>query len=170
MRAISTFRRFSIVTPMVVAKNRFQASCTAIGTRAMRKQIKVDQSQQGFSLIELMMVIAIVGILASIAYPLYTNSVVKSNRAAAQSYLMELAQAQQKYFNDARAYAADEATLNFSPPDRVNSAYTIGFTVVAGPPPAFTVAATPRVGSRQDGDGVLAIDSSGAKTRSGDAW
>lgn len=95
MRAISTFRRFSIVTPMVVAKNRFQASCTAIGTRAMRKQIKVDQSQQGFSLIELMMVIAIVGILASIAYPLYTNSVVKSNRAAAQSYLMELAQAQQ---------------------------------------------------------------------------
>ena len=104
------------------------------------------------------------------AYPSYSNSVIKSTRAAAQAYLMELAQAQQKYFNDARTYAADEAALNFSTPDRVDSGYTIGFTVVAGPPAAFTVAATPKAGSRQAGDGVLAIDSSGAKTRDGDAW
>ena len=136
----------------------------------MGNQFTGDRRQRGFSLIELMMVVAIVGILAAIAYPSYSNSVIKSTRAAAQSYLMELAQAQQKYFNDARTYAPDEATLNFSTPDRVDSGYTIGFTVVAGPPAAFTVAATPRAGSRQAGDGVLAIDSSGAKTRDGDAW
>jgi len=133
-------------------------------------QLRARQREGGFTLIELMMVIAIVGILAAIGYPAYSNSIIKSNRAAAQSYLMDLAQAQQQYFNDSRTYAADEATLNMSAPERVAASYTIGFTVVAGPPPVFTITATPKSGGRQVGDGAMTIDNTGLKLRGSEPW
>jgi type IV pilus assembly protein PilE len=135
----------------------------------MKMQLAAKRRQGGFTLIELMMVVAIVGILAAIGYPSYINSVIKSNRAAAQSHLMDLAQAQQKYFNDARAFGA-KADLNITEPDRVSSSYDVVVTPVVGPPPTFTITATPKAGSRQVGDGVLLIDNTGTKTRGGDAW
>jgi type IV pilus assembly protein PilE len=136
----------------------------------MTRQPILRHRQGGFTLIELMMVIAIVGILAAIGYPSYINSTIKSNRAAAQSYLMDLAQAQQQFFNDSRTYAADEAALGISIPARVGASYTIGFTLVAGPPPTFTISATPKAGSRQVGDGILSIDNTGTKLRGSDPW
>jgi type IV pilus assembly protein PilE len=136
----------------------------------MTKQPKLQYRQGGFTLIELMMVIAIVGILAAIGYPSYLNSTIKSNRAAAQSYLMDLAQAQQQFFNDSRTYAADETALGISIPARVGKQYAIGFTLVGGPPPTFTISATPKAGSRQVGDGVLSIDNTGTKLRGSDPW
>lgn len=135
----------------------------------MKKQFAARQRQGGFTLIELMMVVAIIGILAAIGYPSYINSVIKSNRAAAQSHLMDLAQAQQKYFNDARAFGAKD-DLNITEPDRVSASYNVVVTPVVGPPPTFTITATPKAGSRQVGDGVLLIDNTGIKTRGGDAW
>jgi len=136
----------------------------------MTRQPTLRHRQGGFTLIELMMVIAIVGILAAIGYPSYINSVIKSNRAAAQSYLMDLAQAQQQFFNDSRSYAADEDALGISIPERVGASYAIGFTLVAGPPPTFTISATPKTGSRQVGDGILSIDNTGTKLRGSDPW
>jgi len=136
----------------------------------MTRQPKLQYRQGGFTLIELMMVIAIVGILAAIGYPSYINSTIKSNRAAAQSYLMDLAQAQQQFFNDSRTYAADEAALGISIPQRVGAEYEIGFTLVGRPPPTFTISATPKTGSRQVGDGVLSIDNTGTKLRGSDPW
>jgi type IV pilus assembly protein PilE len=135
----------------------------------MKKQLVARQRQRGFTLIELMMVVAIIGILASIGYPSYINSVIKSNRAAAQSHLMDLAQAQQKYFNDARAFGAKD-DMNITEPDRVSASYTIAVVPVVGPPPTFSITATPRAGSRQVGDGILLIDNTGTKTRGGEAW
>ena len=52
---------------------------------------------RGFTLIELMIVVAIVGILAGIAYPSYMDHVRKGNRAKAQAFLMDVAQRQQNY-------------------------------------------------------------------------
>jgi type IV pilus assembly protein PilE len=119
---------------------------------------------RGFTLIELMVAAAIVGILAAIAYPSYRAFVVKSNRAAAQSHLMDLAQSEQQYFADSRSYAATVGALNLTTPSNVSSKYTVSIAVDAGPPASFTISATPVAGGPQVADGVLTIDSAGVKT------
>ena len=127
-------------------------------------------AKQGFSLIELMIVIAIVGILSAVAYPAYTNSVIKSNRALAQSYLMDLAQKQQQFFNDSRSYAASVGALNVTAPPKVVAVYTVIVNRTPGPPPTFTISATPISGTRQVPDGVLTIDNTGQKKRGSATW
>lgn len=62
--------------------------------------------QHGFSLIELMIVVAIVAILASVAYPAYTDSVRKGRRAEARTALMELMQQQERYATQRNTYLA----------------------------------------------------------------
>ncbi|HET8701799.1 MAG TPA: type IV pilin protein, partial [Nitrococcus sp.] len=52
----------------------------------------------GFSLIELMITIAIVAIIATIAYPSYTSHVMKAHRSTGQSKLLEIMQAEERYF------------------------------------------------------------------------
>jgi type IV pilus assembly protein PilE len=111
----------------------------------------------------------VVGILSAIAYPAYSKHVVKGNRAAAQAYLMNLAQAETEYFADARSYAATTAALNMPPPDNVASKYTIRIDVTAGPPATYTLNAIPRTDSNQASDVTLTIDNTGARTPS-DKW
>jgi type IV pilus assembly protein PilE len=91
----------------------------------------------------------------------------KSRRAAAEAQLMALAQRQAQFLVDARTYAADLATLNMSLTNDVSNYYTVSIAVVAGPPPSFTVTATPRSDTSQASDFVLGLDSSGAKTPAG---
>ena len=123
---------------------------------------------RGFTLIELMIVVAIVAILAAIAYPAYTSHVRKGYRAAAQSYLMDLAQKQTQYLLDNRAYASNAAALNATPPADVNNNYEpIDFSVQAGPPPTFILTATPK--GTMAGDVELKINQAGQKTPS-DKW
>jgi type IV pilus assembly protein PilE len=119
---------------------------------------------RGFTLIELLVATAIVGILAAIAYPSYTSYLIKSNRAAAQAHLMDLAQAEQQYFADSRSYADTLAGLNTTTPANVSSKYTVSIAVDAGPPASFTLTATPVAGTAQARDGALTLDSAGAKT------
>lgn len=121
----------------------------------------------GFTLIELMVTVAVIGILAAIAYPSYRNSIVKSNRAAAQSYLMEIAQRQQQHLLDNRTYASTVNDLNLSPPEKVAGLYTVTIDLVAGPPPGFTVTARPLPDKAQANDVTLTINNAGAKTPPG---
>ena len=136
--------------------------------KVMKKQLAAKRQQGGFTLIELMMVVAIIGILAAIGYPSYINSIIKSNRAAAQSHLMDMAQAQQKYFNDARAFGAKD-DLNITEPDRVSASYDVAVTPVVVHRHLYHHRDT-QGRFTQVGDGILLIDNSGNETRGGDAW
>lgn len=124
---------------------------------------------KGFTLIELLVTVAIVSILAAIAIPSYSNYMQKSRRASAQAHLMDIAQRQQQYLLDARAYAPNLATLGISTPGDVSPYYSpITITAVnnAGAPPSFTVTAQPKAGTDQANDkcGTLGIDNVGNKT------
>lgn len=126
----------------------------------------------GFTLLELVIVVVIVGILAAIAYPSYQEHLKKSRRAAAQSYLMDLAQREQQYLLDARTYAANEVALSAVAPADVSQFYTIAIDNAnamdntcaidaAAPVPKFMITAT-AIGA-QVSDGDLKIDNRGTK-------
>ena len=129
------------------------------------------KSSGGFTLIELMIVLVIVGVLALVAYPAFQSSVIKANRAEAKAYLLDLAQRQQLFFNDTRTYADSSAALNSIAPERVANNYVVTFDVsTITPPPTFTISATPIVNTIQQGDGVLSINNAGAKDHNGAPW
>jgi type IV pilus assembly protein PilE len=126
--------------------------------------------KHGFSLIELMVSVAIVGILAAVAYPAYTQYLTKSRRAEAQTHLMEIAQLEQQYLADNRAYTATMANLNgLTTPTNVAKYYTITIDTPVATPPTFTATATPKVGTTQVSDATLSINNAGTKSPA-DKW
>ncbi len=125
---------------------------------------------RGFTLLELMIAVAVVAILASIAYPSYQSHLISSRRASAQSHLMDIAQREQQYFLDARSYASDLTTLSMTTPSDVSSYYTIAIATSSSAPPTFTVTATPVTGTSQASDGALSINNTGTKTSSNNSW
>ena len=126
----------------------------------------------GFSLLELMIVVAIVAILAAIAYPSYQEHLRKGRRAAAQALLIEAASRQQQYLLDARAYAvgSDALTeLRLTVPPEVAPFYTITVEPDAPTmPPTYILRAVPIAASAQVQDGELTLNQAGQKTRKGE--
>ena len=120
---------------------------------------------RGFTVVELVIAIAIVGILTAIAIPSYQGHLKKGRRADAQQFVSQVAQRQQQYLLDARAFAGDLTELGMAVPTGVSKFYKVTIDAVAGPPPLFTITAAPVAGTAQDGDGALKIDNNGTRTR-----
>ena len=132
----------------------------------------MKQSELAFTLIELMVTVAIVGILAAIAYPSYRDSVARSARADAKATLLETAQFMERNRTVANRYDQDsggttitDASLPFQQTPRSGTAkYTISVSVSALTPQSFTVTAAPTGTMSGDGCGSFAIDETGRKS------
>jgi len=133
--------------------------------------VSTIKKHAGFTLIELMITVAILGILIAVAFPSYQDHLRKGRRASAQTFIADVANRQQQYLLDARSYALGATaltTLNMTVPADVSRFYTITVTPAAPTtPPSFTITATPIAGSAQAPDGALTLDNLGAKTRNG---
>lgn len=125
------------------------------------------RKRNGFSLIELMIALAIIAILAAIAIPSYRQYVLRSNRRAAQTSIVDIANREQQYFAANRAYA-DKATLGYVLPTEVSDNYTWDVTPGAGPPPTFTITFTATGGQASDGN--LTLTAEGVKGVDPNKW
>jgi type IV pilus assembly protein PilE len=123
--------------------------------------------QWGFTLIELMITVAIVGILAAIAYPSYKGAMIKNRRAAVQAYLSDVAQREQQFLMDNRAYTDNATTLKVVQPADVTQYYDLSITVANTTPPSFTATAAPKSTGPQVSDGSLSITQNGTKLPAG---
>jgi type IV pilus assembly protein PilE len=132
-------------------------------------------NQRGFTLIEAVVVMAMVAILAAIAIPNYSEYVLRSHRSTAQSFMSDVASRQTQFFLDRRLYAAvigpdpDGRGLNMQTPEDLRLRYTFTIDVIAGPPPGFRITATPIGAQAGDRCGVMTIDQTGAKRTATDA-
>ena len=118
----------------------------------------------GFTLIELMIAVAIVAVLLAVAMPSYREHVRKSSRAEAQAYMMAVETRQQQFLVDTRAYAATVAVVGVAVPANVNAAYTLDMPTPTAVPPAYTLTLTPKTGQSGERCGTLSINSAGTKT------
>jgi type IV pilus assembly protein PilE len=135
----------------------------------------MKRNAAGFTLIELVIVMVIVAILMAVALPSYSAYIVRGNRAAAQSYMMDVAQRQQQYLLDNHTYASTSVMIGTTaspgldlPPTSVSDNYTITMAVsnAAGAAPTFTITATPISGGVQQlrGEPTLTLNQAGTKT------
>jgi len=109
------------------------------------------RGEHGFTLIELMITVAVIGILAAVAFPSYTQYIVRANRSAAQSFMFTVANRQEQSMLNARSYfavatgtATEWTAASITVPAEVQANYVV--TVASdntATPPNYTITATP---------------------------
>lgn len=126
--------------------------------------------QWGFTIIELMITVAIIGILALLVYPSYISFVLESNRTEGQRELLRLANLQEQLYTDSRAYTTDMKKLGLgaSPFITENGLYSISATVSGD---TFTLKASAKLAQLKDTNCLtMTITDTGAKTPKENCW
>lgn len=140
-----------------------------------KKSKALPTKQQGFTLIEVMIVVAIIGVLAAIAYPSYQQYVIKTKRVDMMTEMQNIAsQIESRKLVQGNYAAIVTTNLMGSYPRQGTALYTIAAT----PTPltrTWTITATPVPGTQMNNDGVLTLNHQGVKCRasvcgSGNEW
>ncbi|MGB5562579.1 MAG: type IV pilin protein [Sedimenticolaceae bacterium] len=129
----------------------------------------LSSKQRGLTLVELMVVVAVMAIIATVAYPMYTAQVQKTRRADAKIALESIAMAQERFYTVSGAYTNILSTLQVSAAVQGGTSdeeyYTVAVTHPGGDTQLFT--ATASATGRQAGDtdcASFAINQQGVKT------
>lgn len=128
---------------------------------------------KGFTLIELMIVVAVIAIITAIAYPSYTNHVRKTKRVEMQTHLIQLAQNIENYKLANHSYSGvsldnyggstfpTQGDVNYN--ITLTDANGIGLGTAGADPQSWLLVARPNTSHGQKGDGAISISSAGAK-------
>ena len=122
--------------------------------------------QKGFSLIELMIVVAVIGILAGIAYPSYQEYIARARRADAKTVLLENAQFLERFYSQNGTCVGATLPVLESPKDGGTKFYDMSF-VAAQTATAFQIQAVPKNAQAGDKCGSLRVNQTNQKSVSG---
>ena len=125
----------------------------------------------GFTLVELLIAVAIVGILAAVAFPSYTDFVARSNRTEAQRELLRIANMQEQFYVDTRAYTADMTKLGLgSDPFITENAYYSIDAALANGGFVLTATALDPQKSNDSSCQTLSVSETGKKLPASACW
>jgi type IV pilus assembly protein PilE len=121
-------------------------------------------AERGFSLIELMIVVAIVAILAAVAYPAYQTQIAKTNRSAAKACLAQYSQFMERYYTTQLTYVGAAPVLGCATESGLDKRYTFSVSNLAAS--TYTATATPTtIQSAKDSRcGTMTLNQTGART------
>ncbi|MBS0450352.1 MAG: type IV pilin protein [Proteobacteria bacterium] len=139
--------------------------------KLLKTHTRPGHRARGFTLIELMVTVAVVAILVSLAYPSYMRYMLRAHRASAVSWVMNVANKQVQFNLDARRYGNDTDLGTSTLPSEVVQYYTVVTTADnTATPPTYTITATPIGNQAADRQCMtLKIDQAGNKTITGTA-